>query len=123
MRYLSASLFLLLVAITQAGYAHAFPERAIPGAENTLTVSPPSVCMWFNAELEPALSELTVKDVKGVTVSTGHSIVSEKDPSFISVALLPLPPGQYEVQWKAIALDGHKTEGSYYFTIVAAPKR
>ena len=39
------------------------------------------------------------------------------DQLAIKVPLKPLVPGDYHVKWSVVAEDGHRTEGSYMFTV------
>lgn len=123
-KYLAGVLIPLMLVSPYAG-AHAFPEKAIPGAQKILDSSPPSIRVWFNSELEPDLSSLVVTNAKGERVSTANSTVDTKDPTLLTLALPPLPPlppGEYEVHWQVVGHDGHLTQGFYVFTISPGKK-
>lgn len=111
---------LLAMASATAAFAHAFPERMSPGAGQVLRAAPPQISIWFDAEIEPLLSTLVVKDARGQVVSAGPASVDAENPMRLNAALKPLGPGEYHVYWRAVAHDGHLTEGQYAFSVVPA---
>lgn len=111
---------LLAMALASAALAHAFPERTLPGAGQVLKTAPPQISIWFDAEIEPLLSTLVVKDAHGRVVSAGPASVDAQNPMRLSVPLPPLGPGEYHVYWRAVAHDGHLTEGHYVFRVTPA---
>jgi methionine-rich copper-binding protein CopC len=116
---LSLSLTLILgVAVFQTlAQAHAFPVRSDPRVGWTIPVSPPKVTIWFDGELEPAFSTITVYNSTKQQVDKGNSRVNALDASVLEVDLPPLASGTYHVYWKALAKDTHVTEGDFTFAI------
>ena len=55
--------------------AHAFPERSEPRVGSTVRTAPPRVRIWFDGELEPAFSTVTVSDATGERVDRGDGAV------------------------------------------------
>jgi len=115
------SLFLALlfsVATFQTlAQAHAFPVRSDPRVGWTVAVSPPKVTIWFDGELEPAFSTITVYNAAKQQVDKGNSRVNGPDSSILEVDLAPLAPGTYHVYWKALAKDTHVTQGDFTFAV------
>jgi len=115
------SLFLALlfsVATFQTlAQAHAFPVRSDPRVGWTVAVSPPKVTIWFDGELEPAFSTITVYNSAKQQVDKGNSRVNGSDASVLEVDLPPLASGTYHVYWKVLAKDTHVTEGDFTFAI------
>ena len=99
-----------------AAFAHAFPQQEKPGVGSVVHESPKQVRIWFDAKLEPAFSNLTVKDGAGNEVS-GESQVDSESQRQLKAKLPPLAPGKYHVYWKVVAWDGHHSEGDYIFTV------
>ena len=97
--------------------AHVFPDHSDPRVGWEIKGSPSKVRIWFDGLLEPVFSTLQVLDPSGKEVSLQNSRVNEKDATILEVSVSSLPPGKYEVVWKALARDGHLTEGKYNFTI------
>jgi copper resistance protein C len=106
------------VAVLQTlAQAHAFPLRSDPRVGWTIPVSPPKVTIWFDGELEPAFSTITVYNSTKQQIDKGNSRVSGPDASVLEVDLPPLAPGTYHVYWKALSKDTHVTEGDFTFAI------
>ena len=97
--------------------AHAFPVRSDPRVGWTVAVSPPKVTIWFDGELEPAFSTITVYNSAKQQVDKGNSRVNGPDASVLEVDLTPLAPGTYHVYWKALAKDTHVTQGDFTFAV------
>ncbi len=97
--------------------AHAFPVRSDPRVGWTIPVSPPKVTIWFDGELEPAFSTITVYNSAKQRVDKGNGHVSPADATVMQVDLPALPPGTYRVYWSVIAKDTHRTEGDFPFTV------
>jgi copper resistance protein C len=116
---LSLSLALILsgAAFQTLAQAHAFPVRSDPRVGWTVAVSPPKVTIWFDGELEPAFSTITVYNSAKQQVDKGNSRVNGPDASVLEVDLTPLAPGTYHVYWKALAKDTHVTEGDFTFAV------
>lgn len=99
---------------------HAQLVRAIPAPGSMVRAVPPSVRLWFNEELDPSLSSLTVWGPRGVTAVAGSGGVDLNDLGRKSMVarLKPLRAGIYTVRWKAISADDLAvTQGSYQFTV------
>ena len=101
-----------------AGYAqaHAHPKTMAPAAD--ATVAPPSeVSMGFSEALEAAFSSLAVIDAAGHAVAGGKTELDGATHTMLHMSLPALAPGVYTVKWVAVARDGHRTSGSYSFTV------
>lgn len=104
--------------IAQAASAHAFPTRSSPRVGATLATAPSQVKVWFDGEIEPVFSTLTVNDAAGQQINTGKGAVDEKNHKLLETALpADLPAGKYTVHWSVVAHDGHHTGGSFAFTV------
>ena len=114
---LSLSLILGVAAFETLAQAHAFPVRSDPRVGWTVAISPPKVTIWFDGELEPAFSTITVYNSAKQQVDKGNSRVNGPDASVLEVDLTPLAPGTYHVYWKALAKDTHVTEGDFTFAV------
>lgn len=94
--------------------AHAFLNRADPGAGATLGSSPARVMLVFSEDLEPAFSGVAVTDSSGHSVEAGGVAIAGNS---MVAPLRPLPPGRYRVAWHAVSVDTHRTEGAYRFAV------
>ncbi len=104
-----------MVWLTLSG--HAFPERSEPRVGSTVKTPPAAVRIWFDGRLESAFSLLRVEDSEGNSVDNADSRVNPEDDTVLEVSLPPVPAGRYRVSWIAVAVDGHRTEGDFSFTV------
>lgn len=96
------------------GLAHAFLQRAAPGAAAKLSVAPKRVVLTFSEKLEPAFSGVAVTDRSGRNVVSAPVEIAGNS---ITAMLGPLKAGNYRVMWHAVSVDTHRTEGGYTFTV------
>ena len=95
--------------------AHAFPDHSDPrvGSRGKALAE---IRIWFDSELEPLFSSIAVLDANAARVDRGDARVDAQDHALLRVGLSPLAPGKYTVQWKAVAHDGHPSEGQFSVT-------
>jgi copper resistance protein C len=102
----------------QTALAHALLKKATPAVGGTVSGSPSEIRINFSEGVEPSFSGLTLTSEAGGPVPVGKSAV---DPSDNSTLITPvsqtLKPGVYTVNWHAVAIDTHKTQGSFEFTV------
>lgn len=113
---LSASLLVSLLATAQCAFAHAMPKQQSPAPDSTVD-APKTVSIDFSEGLEPSFSTLIVIDAAGKHVEAGKSVVDTQNNKHMSVALGTLATGAYQVEWAAVADDGHRTKGHYLFNV------
>lgn len=106
---------------TTLAWAHAFPERSQPRVGSTVDASPAEVRIWFDGLLEPLFSTIQVLDEQDKRVDTENGGVDARDRHQLAVGLALLAPGRYTVRWDVVAVDGHRTEGRFAFTIRGGP--
>lgn len=100
-------------------FAHAHLESAEPGRNATIHQAPQRVILHYSEELEPAVCKVEVQDAgSGQVVSEGKPQASGPGARALEIALQALPNRKavYEVRWKAVSRDSHRTQGSYRFT-------
>jgi methionine-rich copper-binding protein CopC len=108
------TLALTLVVGTSTANAHALLERAQPQVGSSVQTAPRQVTLSFTQRLEPSFSSITVTDSSGQQVSADRASVSG---TTMSVPLRAIGPGTYQVNWRALSVDTHTTEGSFSFTV------
>jgi methionine-rich copper-binding protein CopC len=112
------SLFIAFICVLPGkALAHAFPDHSDPRVGASVAVSPALVRIWFDSELEPAFSTVSVQDEKGKRVDKGDGHVDSSDNTLLEAGLPALRPGSYRVYWSVVARDGHRTTGDYSFTV------
>lgn len=98
--------------------AHAHLKAQTPAANAQLTTAPQTLTLNFSEGIEPKFSGLTVTDAHKQPVKTGVATRSDEDKTQMVVPLTQsLQPGDYTVDWHVVSVDGHKTRGSYTFTV------
>jgi methionine-rich copper-binding protein CopC len=97
--------------------AHTQLKSADPAA-GTATVSPKQIRITFDEAVIPQFSGVELRDRAGKLIATGKS---ETDPSDKRILVLPvkepLAPGDYKVEWHAVAEDTHRVKGGYLFSV------
>jgi methionine-rich copper-binding protein CopC len=118
MIYLKIALFFLFQLGIASVQAHAFIEQSQPKAGEELNVSPKAIELTFDRNLEPALSNIQISEIKSKTrIKTGKALGIEGEPNKLSLSLPELAQGKYQVNWVAMSQDGHQTIGDYHFIV------
>ena len=119
---------LLALVVTAAGLAapahpldaHAKLLRAEPRPGGAVRSAPRVVRAWFDDELDPRRSAMTVTDAKGTRVDDGKGGVDldDLDRRSMLARLKPIGAGTYTVRWTATSADdGYVARGSFRFTV------
>jgi len=95
-------------------YAHASLDRANPRVGSTVSSPPRTISLWFTEKIEPGLSTIEVRNAAGARVDQGRA---HGGGNVLQVGLKPLPPGTYQVHWRVLSVDTHKTEGTFNFQV------
>jgi methionine-rich copper-binding protein CopC len=84
----------------------------------TVTASPSELDLKFSEGVNLAFTGVEVKGPGKKAVATGKAALRAGDDTTLVVPLSgTLAAGTYTVAWHALSTDGHKTQGSYRFTI------
>lgn len=108
---------IVLAGPSSPARAHSFPDRFVPARNATVRAAPAEVRILFDGDLEPAFSTIQVTDATGRRVDRGAARVDERNRRLLRLGLNPLGPGVYHVVWRILAIDGHRNEGTYVFTV------
>ena len=85
---------------------------------NAVLSSGQSLTLKFSEAAELKFTRVAVTGAGNVAIETGAASLDPKDETTFVVPLKgTLPGGKYTVEWHALARDGHKTNGSFGFTI------
>jgi copper resistance protein C len=120
MQKLSLTLILALAgSIGLAGqtFAHALLKSATPSANGTVSAAPTELDLKFSEDLNLKFSGVKVTGPKQEAVQTGEGMLMDNNTTLMVPVSGTLAPGIYTVEWHALSGDGHKTHGSYKFTI------
>jgi methionine-rich copper-binding protein CopC len=106
--------FLAMALGTAVAQAHAFLDHTSPLVGSTVAAPPHEVSLTFTQNLEPAFSTVSVTDSSGAQVSEGKAQVSGNT---MRLGLKSIGPGSYKVNWHALSVDTHSTQGSFAFHV------
>lgn len=116
-RAVCALVFLASTVISPSVLAHAHLEQQSPAADSHVA-SPQVLTLNFSEGIEPGFSGVVVTDAQKQVIKTGTATRDEKNKAQLTVPLeQTLAPGAYRVDWHVVSVDGHKTKGSYRFSV------
>ncbi len=113
--FLLTALFLLVGRAP--AWAHAHLKAADPAVGGTVSATPAAVTITFTEGVEPRFSGIEVTAAQGSRVDKDNPHLVAGDNQHLAVDLQPLQPGTYTVRWHATAVDTHKTNGTFQFTV------
>jgi copper resistance protein C len=79
--------------------------------------APNTISITFSEAVEPKFSSIQLTDEKGKPVDSGVSKPAPDDPTTLILPVPKLTTGTYVVHWANVAVDGHRLDGSYKFTV------
>ena len=107
-KIITAGLAIGLALAASGALAHA---KLVSGKAETSGVT-----LTFNEEISGKLSGATIKDSAGKAVPASAMLDGAK--ALMVMSKSPLKPGAYSAAWHAVASDdGHRTTGTYAFTV------
>ncbi|MGX5028531.1 CopC domain-containing protein YobA [Enterobacter asburiae] len=116
-RAVCALVFLASTVISPSVLAHAHLKQQSPAADSQVA-APQVLTLNFSEGIEPGFSGVVVTDAHKQVIKTGTASRDEKNKAQLTVPLeQTLVPGTYRVDWHVVSVDGHKTRGSYHFSV------
>lgn len=98
--------------------AHAHLKSATPPADGSVTSAPPELELTFTEGVELKFSGVEVVGPAKEAVKVGKATLKPGDDATLVVPVTaPLRAGRYTVDWHVLSTDGHRTNGSYAFTV------
>jgi methionine-rich copper-binding protein CopC len=97
--------------------AHAHLESAQPPASGTVAAAPTEIGLTFSEELNQKFTRVKITGPDGKAIKTGDAMLMDGDKTFMVSLPSGLGAGTYQVEWQALSRDGHKTRGTYTFTV------
>ncbi|WP_028536144.1 copper homeostasis periplasmic binding protein CopC [Paludibacterium yongneupense] len=97
-------------------WAHAHLNLAEP-ADKAVVSAPTAFNLTFSESLNPKFSGIKVTGPDRKEVALGESMLMDGGRVLMVAPVGKLLPGAYKVDWHALSVDGHKTNGSYGFTV------
>jgi len=98
--------------------AHAHLQSSSPAAKAQVAASTDALTLRFSEDIEAAFSGVTLLDARQHPVATEKARVEASQKNQLIIGLpQPLKAGNYQVNWHVLSVDGHKTAGSYRFSV------
>ena len=109
---------IMAVGGSDMALAHAFPKTEEPPAGATLKATPTMVSITFTESVDAHFSGIVVENAEGQRADKGDTKRDPNNDRRLSVGLKqPVASGSYKVIWHALSTDGHRTQGSYRFSV------
>ncbi|MDF9778445.1 copper homeostasis periplasmic binding protein CopC [Pseudomonas baetica] len=97
-------------------FAHAHLKSQTPAADSTVATAT-ELRLEFSEGIEASFSKVTLtRDGAPVVVKALTTEGSDKK-TLIVTPTAPLTAGAYKVEWHAVSVDTHKSEGAYAFKV------
>ncbi|SEN19572.1 hypothetical protein SAMN04487857_111143 [Pseudomonas sp. ok272] len=97
-------------------FAHTHLKSSTPAADSTVA-APAELRLVFSEGVEASFSTVTIsKDGAAVAVKAIATDGADKKTLVVTPAA-PLTAGDYNVQWHAVSVDTHKSDGAYRFKV------
>jgi methionine-rich copper-binding protein CopC len=111
---LIAALLHVVIALGAPALAHSQKEGTIPEDGARLTNPPPVIELAFNAPMRITHMTLTNAEGDSFGLARDKSLAARKE---FSARPDDLPAGEYTVEWRGLAEDGHAMRGAFSFTL------
>ncbi|AYG69657.1 MULTISPECIES: copper homeostasis periplasmic binding protein CopC [unclassified Rhizobium] len=105
------------MAFADQAMAHAHLKSATPAADGTIKSAPSELDLTFSEGLNLKFSGIKVTGSDKAAVKTGEGMLKNGDTTLTVPVTDKLAPGKYTVEWHVLSTDGHKTNGTYTFTV------
>ncbi len=113
----TALLFSMVGAVPSLALAHAQLRQAEPPVGGTVSGSPSEIRLHFSEGVEPSFSGISLSAEGGGSIPTGSPALGQDASTLVTKVGRALAPGDYRVEWHAVSVDTHKTQGSFTFTV------
>lgn len=115
-KVLNTAALLALMSSASAAFAHTHLQQSTPAADSTVT-SANELRLEFSEGIEASFTKVKLShDGADVAVSSIKTEPGNKKVLIVTPAQA-LPVGKYNVDWKAVSVDTHKSNGQYGFTV------
>lgn len=97
-------------------FAHAHLKSETPAADSTVN-APKDLRLVFSEGVEAKFTKVTITaDGAAVAVKNIETAPGDQKTLIVTPEKL-LTPGKYKVEWHAVSVDTHKSDGDYSFTV------
>ena len=106
-----------LSSSTEQKYSRAEAPEAAEPAANSVASSPASLSLTFSEALDVKFSGIKLINASKQDIALGEATLTNAGKTLVVKPAQPLPAGSYQVEWHALSVDGHKTNGTYSFSV------
>ena len=110
-----ALLFLITALVTTPLWAHAVLMDSTPKMNSTVKGPDIPIRLKFNVRVDGKRSRLQLTNPDGST--TTLEAPKQTAPDTVESHANGLKPGDYKLEWRALASDGHMSKGEVDFTV------
>ena len=115
-RWPVSAIFLFLIVLTSTPvWAHAVLMESKPKINATVKGADVPIWLRYNVRIDGKRSRLQLIAPDGSTVPV--DALKQTAPDVIESHVAGLKPGEYKLQWKVLASDGHMSSGEVDFTV------
>lgn len=111
----TVALFSSLTTATSV-FAHAHLKSETPPADSTVT-TPKELRLVFSEGVEASFTKVALNSDGAAVAIKGIETAPGDQKTLIVTPEKPLAAGKYNVEWHAVSVDTHKSEGNYVFTV------
>lgn len=104
------------IALAGQAFAHAHLKSSEP-ADKAAVASPAELDLTFTEELNMTFSGITVTGPDKKEIKLGEGMLMEGNKALMVPVSDKLAPGSYTVEWHVLSTDGHKSNGTFSFTV------
>ncbi|HHH9558902.1 TPA: copper homeostasis periplasmic binding protein CopC [Pseudomonas aeruginosa] len=98
-------------------FAHAHLKGEVPAADSSVA-APKELRLTFSEGVEAKFTKVSVNGPDGKQVEVTSIASAPGDDKVLVVTLGgTLAAGEYQVQWHAVSVDTHKSDGKYAFKV------
>lgn len=113
----SSALLVAAVLTPMQASAHAILVKSQPAKDETVSVAPKQIDLWFNDPVKSEYKALAVIDSEGKRVDNHDVEQTLTDGSHIHATVADLPAGTYTVRYRVVSQDTHIVTGKFQFTV------
>ncbi|CAN7498966.1 copper homeostasis periplasmic binding protein CopC [Rhizobium rhizogenes] len=108
---------MLALGLAGQALAHAHLKSAEPADKSTVASSPSELDLTFTESLNLKFSGVKLTGPGKAVVKLGDLGLARNGTGLTVPVSEALGAGTYTVEWHVLSTDGHKTNGSYTFTL------
>jgi methionine-rich copper-binding protein CopC len=107
---------LAIASLSTEAFAHAHLKSSVPADKSTVA-APQELDLTFSEELNLKFTGVKVTGPNKSAIKTGDAMLMDGKVGLMVPVSEKLGPGTYDVEWHALSADGHKTSGTFTFTV------